>query len=47
MFDLEADRGQLRNIARENPELLDSLKARFFAIAGNHYDPLTKEEELK
>lgn len=47
LFDLEADRGQQTNIAAENPEIVERLKHAFMSIAGDHYNPATKEEPLK
>lgn len=47
LFDLTADRGQLRNIADENPEEVATLKSAFFTIVGDHYKPFVKEEKLK
>lgn len=47
LFDLASDRGQKHNIAGQNPELLDRMRERFMALAGDHYNPKVKEEELK
>ena len=47
LFDLTADRGEQTDIAAENPEILDSLKAGFLSIVGDYYNPRTKERELK
>ena len=47
LFDLSADRGQLNNIADENPEVVGKMKNNFLAIVGKHYNPQTAEEALK
>ena len=47
LFDLSTDRGQQNDIAGENPELVDSLRANFLSIVGEHYRPMTPEEKLQ
>lgn len=47
LYDLEADRGQKDNIANDNPETVEILKASFLSIVGNHYRSDVKEEPLK
>ena len=47
LFDLNTDCGQRNNLAGTNPLVLEKLKSEFMAIAGEYYDPDTKEEELK
>lgn len=47
LFDLNSDRGQKHNIASESPDILERMKKDFMSLAGSHYNPQVKEEELK
>ena len=47
LYDLTQDRGQLRNIAAENTEIVDSMRNIFLEKVGNYYNPNTKPEVLK
>ncbi len=47
LYDLQADPTQKHDIAKENPELLESLKAEFFALTKGYYTAQVDEVELK
>ncbi|MGM9741519.1 MAG: sulfatase-like hydrolase/transferase [Candidatus Cryptobacteroides sp.] len=47
LFDLSKDRGQTENIAVQDPDRLEEMKARFQDLVGDYYRPDVEEEELK
>ncbi len=47
LFDLEADPAQKNNIAAQQPEVLEQLKAEFFEATKGYYKPKVKEEKLQ
>lgn len=47
LFDLSSDRGEQKNIAEDNPELLESMKNEFLSIVGDFYKPDLPQHELK
>ncbi len=47
LYNLKEDRGQKNEISKENPEILERLKAEFLEITKGYYDANAAEIELK
>lgn len=47
LYDLSSDIGQEKNVAAENPEIMDSMQSNFFEIVDGYYKADVEEEPLK